>query len=122
MSRLLTVLVCCALLGAPSAVAAGRSTPGPATVSWAQPQIKVVVKHGLMAKTVASFRADDDLTQGELSTLVSGLTKHAASVPADPAAPVTVTQLDTRLVRTLNLADAAKAFYDGAHAAGLAVP
>src|SRR5262249_3059179 len=54
--------------------------------------------------------------------LVSGLTKHAASVPADPTAPVTVTQLDTRLVRALNLADAAKAFYDGAHAAGLAVP
>jgi cell wall-associated NlpC family hydrolase len=75
-----------------------------------------------MAKTVASFRADSTLTQGELSTLVAGLTKQPASVPADPGAPVTVTQLDTRLVRTLQLADAAKAFYDGAHAAGLAVP
>jgi cell wall-associated NlpC family hydrolase len=122
MSRLLTALVCCALLGAPSAVAAGSSTPGPAAVSWAQSQIKVVVNHGLMAKSVASFRADAALTQGELSTLVSGLTKQPASVPADPAAPVTVTQLDTRLVRALNLSVAAKEFYDGAHNAGLAVP
>ena len=122
MSRLLTALVCCALLGAPSAVAAGSSAPGPATVSWAQPQIKIVVTHGLMAKSVAAFRADDTLTQGELATLVAGLTKRPSSVPADPAAPVTVTQLDARLVRALNLTDAAKAFYDGAHAAGLAVP
>jgi cell wall-associated NlpC family hydrolase len=122
MSRLLALLSCCALLGAPAAVAAGRSTPGPAPVSWAQPQIKVVVGQGLMAKSVSSFRPDDSLTQGELSTLVAGLTKKAASVPAEPAASVTVTQLDARLVRILNLSDAAKAFYDGAHAAGLAVP
>jgi cell wall-associated NlpC family hydrolase len=122
MSRLLTVFVCCALLGAPSAVAAKSSTPGPATVSWAQPQIKVVVGHGLMAKSIASFRPDATLTQGELSTLVAGLTKQPASVPADPAAPVTVTQLDARLVRALNLSAAAKEFYDGAHGAGLAVP
>ena len=122
MSRLLTAFVCCALLGAPSAVAARSSTPGPAPVSWAQPQIKVVVNHGLMAKSVASFRADATLTQGELATLVAGLMKQPAGVPADPATPVSVTQLDTRLVRTLGLAVAAKEFYDGAHAAGLAVP
>jgi cell wall-associated NlpC family hydrolase len=122
MSRLLAVLACCALLGAPSAVAAGRSTPGPAPVSWAQPQIKVVVKHGLMAKTPQSFRPDDTLTQGELSTLVAGLTKQPASTPADPAATVTVTQLDARLVRILELSDAARAFYDGARASGLVVP
>ena len=122
MSRLFTALVCCALLGVPSAVAAESSTPGPAAVSWAQPQIKVVVNHGLMAKSVASFRADATLTQGELSTLVTSLTKQPASLPADPAAPVTVTQLDTRLVRALDLSVAAKEFYDGAHNAGLAVP
>jgi cell wall-associated NlpC family hydrolase len=122
MSRLLTAFVCCALLGAPSAVAARSSTPGPATVSWAQPQIKVVVNHGLMAKSVASFRANATLTQGELSTLVAGLTKQPASVPADPTASVTVTQLDTRLVRALDLSVAAKEFYDGARAVGLAVP
>ena len=122
MSRLLAVIACCMLLGAPSAVAAGSSTPGPPSVSWAQPQIKVVVGHGLMAKSVTSFRPDATLTQGELATLVAGLTKQSASVPADPTMPVTVTQLDARLVRALNLSAAAKEFYDGAHAAGLAVP
>jgi cell wall-associated NlpC family hydrolase len=122
MSRLLAVIACCMLLGAPSAVAAGSSVPGPAAVSWAQPQIKVVVNHGLMAKSVTSFRPDATLTQGELATLVAGLTKQSASVPADPTMPVTVTQLDARLVRALNLSAAAKEFYDGAHAAGLAVP
>ena len=119
MSRLLTVLVCCALLGAPAAAA---GTPGTPPVSWAQPQIKVVVNHGLMAKSIASFRPDDSLTQGELATLVAGLTKRAASTPADPAATVTVAQLDARLVRILDLSGAAKAFYDGARATGLAVP
>ena len=43
-----------------------------ATVSWAQPQIRYVVKHGLMAKTVAAFRADDTLTQGELAAVIAG--------------------------------------------------
>jgi cell wall-associated NlpC family hydrolase len=129
MSRLLTVLCCCALLAAPSALGArigdgGRAKTGAATtsMSWAQPQIRVVVQHGLMAKTVAAFRADDTLTQGELATLVAGLTKHAAAAVPNPSAPVTVAQLDARLVRALDLAGAAKVFGDGARAAGLAVP
>ena len=117
MSRLLTIVGCCALLATPSALAGGG-----ARVSWAQPQIQVVVNHGLMAKTVATFRADDTLTQGELSGVVAGLTKTPAAKVADPSAPVTVTQLDTRLVRTLGLSDAAAAFNTGAHAVGLATP
>jgi cell wall-associated NlpC family hydrolase len=117
MSRLLTVLGCCALLGTPSAFARSDTT-----VSWAQPQIQYVVKHGLMAKSVAAFRADDKLTQGELAAIVGGLTKRPASTVADPAAEVTVTQLDARLVRTLGLTDAAAAFNTGAQTAGLATP
>ena len=117
MSRLLTILGCCALLATPSAFA--RSD---ATVSWAQPQIRYVVQHGLMAKSVAAFRADDTLTQGELATVIAGLTKHSAGAVADPSAPVTVTQLDARLVRALELSDAAAAFNSGAQAAGLARP
>src|SRR5919206_1248491 len=127
MSRLLTVLCCCALLAVPSALGArigdgGRAKTGAAATSWAQPQIRVVVQHGLMAKTVAAFRADDTLTQGELASLVAGLTKHAAAAVPNPSAPVTVAQLDARLVRALDLAGAAKVFGDGARAAGLAVP
>jgi cell wall-associated NlpC family hydrolase len=117
MSRLLTIIGCCALLATPSAFA--RSD---ATVSWAQPQIRYVVQHGLMAKSVAAFRADDTLTQGELAAVIAGLTKHSTGTVADPSAPVTVTQLDARLVRALDLSDAAASFNAGAQAAGLATP
>src|SRR3954468_170494 len=118
MSRFLVLAVCCALLAAPSALAVkigdpgkSRGTSGPAPIStWAQAHIRYVVAHGLMAKTVAAFRAGDSLTQGELASLVSGLTKQPATVPANPAAPVTVAQLDARLVRALELSDAATAF------------
>jgi len=129
MSRLLALAVCGALLTAPSALAGKigdpgktRSAKGAAPTSWAQADIKYVVAHGLMAKNVASFRAGDPLTQGELSTLVAGLTKEPARVSATPGVAVTVTQLDARLVRLLELSDAATTFFDGARAAGLAVP
>jgi cell wall-associated NlpC family hydrolase len=132
MSRLLSVIACCALLAAPSALAttaAGdhggssvRSTKAAPPASWAQAEIRAVVKRGLMAKTVAAFRADDTLTQGELAALVGGLTKQATRAIADPSAPVTVAQLDATLVRALGLAGAARAFGDGARAAGLATP
>jgi cell wall-associated NlpC family hydrolase len=129
MSRLLTILGCCALLATPSAFAArigdggGHSAKNNrATVSWAQPEIRYVVQHGLMAKTVAAFRADDTLTQGELAAIVTGLTKHSAGTVAAPSTAVTVTQLDARLVRALGLSDAAAVFTAGAQAAGLATP
>jgi cell wall-associated NlpC family hydrolase len=130
MSRLLTIIGCCALLATPSALAgrigdggnARRSSGSHATVSWAQPEIRYVVKHGLMAKSVAAFRAEDTLTQGELAAVVAGLTKRPAGAVADPGATVTVAQLDARLVRALGLTDPAAAFNTGAQAAGLATP
>src|SRR6476620_3936793 len=128
MSRLITILGCCALLATPSALASpirndngGSAKRSQTTVSWAQPEIRYVVQHGLMAKTVAAFRADDTLTQGELAAVVAGLTKNSAGAVAAPSATVTVTQLDARLVRALDLSDAAAAFSAGAQAAGLAV-
>jgi cell wall-associated NlpC family hydrolase len=129
MSRLLTILACCSVLLAPSAFAGQVGDPGRShtaasttTASWAQADIRYVVAHGLMAKSVATFRAGDTLTQGELATLVSGLTLQPARAVADPSAPVTVAQLDARLVRTINLSDAAATFLGDARAAGLTVP
>ena len=125
MSRYLTVTFCCALLLVPAASAARLGDGGGSAKSGAatkQAQIRYVVQHGLMAKTVAAFRADDPLTQGELATLIGGLTKRPAAAVANKAAPVTVTQLDTRLVRALGLAAAAATFGANARAAGLAVP
>jgi cell wall-associated NlpC family hydrolase len=130
MSRFLALAACCAIVAAHSAAAGNISDPAgsrrsgasASASSWAQAEIRFVVTHGLMAKTVATFRANDVLTQGELATLVSGLTKLPATVPANPQAPVTVAQLDARLVRALRLTDAAAAFAQGARSAGLAIP
>jgi cell wall-associated NlpC family hydrolase len=129
MSRFLCALACCTLLATPSAVAArigggsggSRATTGVAA-SWAQPEIRLVVKHGLMARTVASFRPTDRLSQGELASLVGGLTTQPATAVPNAAASVTVAQLDARLVRAIGLSGAAKTFADAARAARLATP
>lgn len=130
MSRLLAFAACCALLASPSALAGKVRDPGKArrtnatvpAASWAQVDIRFVVSHGLMAKSVATFRAADPLTQRELAALVAGLTKQPVRATATPSAAVTVGQLDARLVRALELSDAANAFTAGARAAGLNVP
>ena len=114
--RLLTLLVCL------TAGFAAAGSASPASRSWAQPQIKVVVARGLMARSVASFRPNATLTQGELADIVAGLTDAPAKPVADPAAPVTMAQLDARLVRVLDLSDDAALFYDAASGAGLRPP
>ena len=92
----------------------------PAT-SWAQSQLKAVVAAGLMAKEVAA-KPDDPLTRGVLDTIVAGLTQATPAATAKPAAPVTMTALDTRLVNALGLGESAKLFTQGAKTAGLAPP
>ena len=116
--RLLTLLACLSA-GLASAPAA---SPARTSRSWAQPQIRVVVAHGLMARSVASFRPNDPLTQGELSELVATLTQGTPRPVPDPSAPVTMAQLDARLVRVVDLSDEAALFYDAAAAGGLRPP
>ena len=53
---------------------------------------------------------------------MTGLTGLPQPAPADPAATVTLAELDSRLVRALGLQDAAAAFTTGARSAGLAPP
>jgi cell wall-associated NlpC family hydrolase len=90
--------------------------------SWAQPQIRLVVARGLMAPSVATFRPNDALTQGELAELVAGLTEQPPKPVANPSAPVTMAQLDAKLVRALDLGDEAAFFHRAAIAAGLRPP
>lgn len=116
--RLLTVLAC--LIA--GLTAAATASPARASRSWAQPQIKLVVAHGLMAKSVGSFRPNDPVTQGELADLVAALTEEPPRSVADPSAPVTMAQLDARLVRVLDLSDDAALFYAAASGAGLRPP
>jgi cell wall-associated NlpC family hydrolase len=89
--------------------------------SWAQPQIATVVKHGLMAPDVASFRPDDPLTAQDLDTLVGGLTGQPV-LATQNTSPVTITTLDARLVKAVGLTDVASRFRAATRAAGLAPP
>jgi cell wall-associated NlpC family hydrolase len=129
MSRLPVFVAAAGLLAASSAQAstvplnAGlRPAAMRAQQSWAASDIRYVVAHGLMSKTVAAFRPSDPLTQGELGALVAGLTKQTVPPSTTPSVHVTVTQLDARLVRALDLSDAATLFSDEVRAAGLAPP
>jgi cell wall-associated NlpC family hydrolase len=114
--RLLALFVCvlAGLAAAPGAFPSKRS--------WAQPQIRFVVAHHLMAHSVAAFRPDDAVTRAELQDLVAGLTEEPPKEVADPDAPVTMAQLDARLVRALGLGAEATTFYEAAAAAGLHPP
>ena len=116
----LLALFACLIVGL--AAASGASSAGATGRSWAQPEIRLVVSHGLMARTVASFRPKAPLTQGEMSALVADLTEQPAKPPADPSAPVTMAQLDARLVRALDMSDDAALFQTAAAGAGLHPP
>jgi cell wall-associated NlpC family hydrolase len=119
--RRLHLLALFACLLAALAIAPG-ATSSASTRSWAQPQIRVVVARGLMARSVASFRPNDPLTQGELADLVAGLTEQPPRPAPNPSAQVTLAQLDSKLVRALELGDEATLFQDTAAAAGLRPP
>ena len=133
MSRLLSLAVLAALVFAAPIVAAparpdrdGARSSEPAKrkprPSWAKAEIRLVVARGLMARSVASFRPNDPLTQGELSRLIAGLTRRSPAPTAAPEAPVTLATLDARLVRALGLRAAALRFALVARRAGLDPP
>jgi cell wall-associated NlpC family hydrolase len=119
MSRILAIAAVFAVLAAP---AAAQRNARAAQASWAQREIKLVVSHGLMAKSVQSFRPNNPLTRDALTALVAGLEPDAAAASTKSTAPVTMAQLDAALVRALGLSDAAAAFAAGARTAGLAPP
>ena len=119
MSRILSTVAVFAVLAAPAA-ARDRGAARPA--SWAQPEIRIVVGHGLMAKSVQTFRPNDPITRGELTGLVAGLAEEPPTASLSSTAPVTMAQLDATLVRGLGLSDAASAFGAVARNAGLKPP
>lgn len=69
MSRILATTAVFAVLAAP---AAAQNQGGAQPVSWAQPQIKVVVSHGLMASSIQTFHPNDPLTRGAGDTGAAG--------------------------------------------------
>ena len=104
-----------------AALACGSAAEG-SSPSWALPQIRIVVAHGLLAKSVATFRPNEPLTVGALSSLQAGLTGTESPPVGDSGAAMTMTQLDAGLVTALGLSAPARQFSLIARAAGLAPP
>jgi len=80
--------------------------PAAGAASWAQPQIKVAVKSGLMGPRGDRFRPNATLNRGELAQIVAGLTGEPRT-PADPSRAVKMTELNRALVRALGLGPSA---------------
>ena len=102
------------VVGLPNAGAAPGSKP-----SWAAPQIRTVVDAGLMAPSVADFHPNDPLTWDELAVVLSSL-GSPVTVASDPDRPVTVRELDARLVTLVGLRPAARRIRQIASEAGVA--
>jgi cell wall-associated NlpC family hydrolase len=89
--------------------------------SWAQPQIKIVVEHGLMGPAVSGFRPAQPITRAELGYALAVLTQEE-QVVVDPERAVTITELDRKLVRYLGMGPTAARFRREAADAGLDPP
>ncbi len=89
--------------------------------SWARPQIQTVVANGLMGPSVDEFRPGQPVTRGDIGYAVAVLTGEP-QVVVDPEHPLTMAQLDRRLVTYLKLRGAARSFRLVAGDAGLDPP
>jgi cell wall-associated NlpC family hydrolase len=107
-----------ALLAA--AIAALGSAPAHGA-SWAQPQIRVVVAHGLMGPSVAAFRPGASLTRRDLGQAIANLTGRP-QVVTDPDKAVLMRQLEGALARAAGLGPEARRFRRVAREAGLRPP
>jgi cell wall-associated NlpC family hydrolase len=124
MSRILAFSAVFAVLVAPAAAKTGGGGAYRADApNWAKREINVVVTHGLMAKSVQTFKPNNVLTRGALSNLEAGLTAtEPQAARSSSVAPATMAELDAGLVGALGLRDAATEFTSAARTAGLKTP
>jgi cell wall-associated NlpC family hydrolase len=108
-------LVFLAILAALVAAPVGQAA------SWAQPQIRTVVEAGLMGPSVENFRPGQPVTRGDMAYAIAVLTGQQ-QVVVDPEHPLTMAQLDRRLVGYLRLRGAGRTFKRTAKDAGLDPP
>ncbi len=110
------VLIGCALaLLTATTTAAAQSVT---SRSWAAPQIQAVVDGGLMAPSVSQFRANDPITQSELAVVLASFGIETSA--PDPFRPVTLRELDAKLVAAAGLQKEALSLRLAAVYAGLA--
>ncbi|MCY4086345.1 MAG: C40 family peptidase [Actinomycetia bacterium] len=88
---------------------------------WVAAEIERVVAAGLMAGSVETFRPDELLTWGELATVLADVGGRQITVK-DPARPVTLTQLNTQLVKALGMSSEIKTVRRALAAARLSAP
>jgi cell wall-associated NlpC family hydrolase len=110
-AALLTFLAALVLAGTAQAQAA----------SWAQPQIRVVVREGVMGPSVAAFRPEAPLTRGALARALSAVT-GVERTSGQPDRIVRMWELDRALVRAAGLLGSADRLLAEARAAGLEPP
>jgi cell wall-associated NlpC family hydrolase len=114
MRRLLAISLAAVVL---MATGTASGAPKPAA-SFASVQIDAVVAAGLMAPSATDFRPDDPLTETELASVLASLGVSVSVV--DPYRPVTLRELDARLVSLVGLRSAAMQIRLAAFNAGLA--
>ena len=116
---LLLVFLVFLCLAAGSASAASLAEQGATSLRpWDPGEIATTVGAGLLGPSVSEFHAEDQLTWGDLANALLAL-GHRIDTPADPYAPVTIRELDARLVVALGLQPAAHAILVAARNAGL---
>ena len=101
-------------------LALGAAAPAQAA-SWAQPQIRVVVREGVMGPSVDAFRPKQPLTAGALARAMTALT-GAERAPARPDRLVRMRGLERALVRAAGLLRAARHVQAEVRSAGLEPP
>ncbi len=89
--------------------------------SWAKPQIRVVVREGVMGPSVASFRPRQPLTAGVLAKAMAALT-GTERAPERPDRLVRMRGLEHSLVRAAGLLRSARHVQAELRAAGLRPP
>ncbi|HET7745171.1 MAG TPA: C40 family peptidase [Gaiellaceae bacterium] len=114
----LAVLACAAVALVAGVGDAGAVTGAGSSSSWATPQIKTVVAAGLMAPSVGQFRPGDPLTWSDFAVVLSSL-GSPVTVTSAPDRPVTMRELDARLVTAVGLRPAARQLRLAALSAGL---
>jgi cell wall-associated NlpC family hydrolase len=125
MSRILAISAVFAVLVAPASAQTGSGAAYRADApDWAKREIRIVVSHGLMAKSIQAFKPNSVLTRVALSGLVAGLNTTGQTPPPTAASstPATIAELDSALVSGLDLRSAAAEFTAATRAAGLKPP
>ena len=115
----LLALVAITLVAAASAPAANHAEQGLETPPlWDPDEVMTVVLDGMLGPTVSEFRPTDPLTWSDLANALAAW-GHPISIPVDATKPVTIRELDARLVAALGLQPAARAIRMAARNAGL---